>query len=186
MAPTPMVYFAAYHLRTGCCVVGHRQPQPAGLQRLQDRGRRRTLSGDEITDLYARIAEDRLHAAPAPGSAGAARRSSTTTSQRIAADVQLDAPAEDRGRLPATASPASSAPRVLRGDRLRSRCRCTARSTATSRTTIPTRASRRTCADLIQTVQRAGRRARPRLRRRRRPPRRGHHATARSSIPTAS
>ena len=49
-----------------------------------------TLSGKAIDDLYARIAEDRLHDAPSPGQ----RRSSATSAQdyieRIASDVQLD------------------------------------------------------------------------------------------------
>ena len=80
MAPTPMVYFAAYHLRTGCCVVGHRQPQPAGLQRLQDGGRRRDAVRRRDPDLYARIAEDRLHRAATPGNAAAARHRRATTS----------------------------------------------------------------------------------------------------------
>jgi phosphomannomutase/phosphoglucomutase len=40
--------------------VGHRQPQPARLQRLQDRGRRAKPCPGAILDLHARIAEDRL------------------------------------------------------------------------------------------------------------------------------
>ena len=49
-----------------------------------------------------------------------------------------------------------------------------ARSTATSRTTTPIRASPRTCAELIRRVAGRRRRARPGLRRRRRPARRRH------------
>ena len=68
MAPTPMVYFGAYHLRTGCCVSvtgSHNPPDYNGFKIVVGG---ETLSGDAITDLYARIAEDRLHAAAAPGS----------------------------------------------------------------------------------------------------------------------
>ena len=40
-APTPVLYFATYHLNIGSGIDGHRQPQSAGLQRLQDRAWRR-------------------------------------------------------------------------------------------------------------------------------------------------
>jgi hypothetical protein len=82
---------------------GHRQPQPAGLQRLQDRGRRRDPVGDAITDLYARIAEDRLHEAPARRPAAARHR--RRLRQRIAATCSWSGRCGG-GRLPATASPA--------------------------------------------------------------------------------
>ena len=42
MVPTPMVYFAAYHLGTGCACRGHRQPQSARLQRAEDGARAAT------------------------------------------------------------------------------------------------------------------------------------------------
>ena len=41
MVPTPVVYFGAFHLQHRLLHLRHRQPQPAGLQRLQDRDRRR-------------------------------------------------------------------------------------------------------------------------------------------------
>ena len=69
---------------------------------------------------------------------------------RIAGDCSLQRPMKivvDCGNGIAGAS----APAILRALGCRSRS-CTPRSTATSRTTIPTRASRRTCADLIAAV----------------------------------
>ena len=61
MAPTPVVYFGAYHLRAGSCVSvtgSHNPPDYNGFKIVVGG---ETLSGNAITDLYARIAEDRLH-----------------------------------------------------------------------------------------------------------------------------
>ena len=58
----------AYHLRTGCCVAvtgSHNPPDYNGFKIVVGG---ETLSGNAITDLYARIAEDRLHEAATPGS----------------------------------------------------------------------------------------------------------------------
>jgi phosphomannomutase/phosphoglucomutase len=50
-----------------------------------------TLSGDAITDLYARIADDRLHDAEVPGESQR-RDIADAYVERIASDVQLDRP----------------------------------------------------------------------------------------------
>ena len=67
MAPTPVVYFAAYHLRTGSCVsvTGSHNPPDYNGFKVVIAGE--TLSGSAITDLYTRIAEDRLHEAGSLG-----------------------------------------------------------------------------------------------------------------------
>ena len=73
LAPTPVVYFAAYHLRTGSSVAvtgSHNPPDYNGFKIVVGG---ETLSGDAITDLYARITEDRLHQAATPGTPAAAR-----------------------------------------------------------------------------------------------------------------
>jgi phosphomannomutase / phosphoglucomutase len=91
MAPTPVVYFAAYHLRTGSCVSvtgSHNPPDYNGFKIVVGG---ETLSGDAITDLHARIANDRLHDAPEPGSLQQ-RNIDEDYVQRIASDVQLDRP----------------------------------------------------------------------------------------------
>ncbi|CAN5619402.1 phosphomannomutase/phosphoglucomutase [soil metagenome] len=89
MAPTPVVYFGAYFLRTGCCVSvtgSHNPPDYNGFKVVVGG---ETLSGDAIVDLYARIAEDRLHTAPEPG--GCSQRDiADDYVQRIASDVQID------------------------------------------------------------------------------------------------
>src|SRR5690606_31984325 len=89
MVPTPVVYFGAYHLRTGCCVSvtgSHNPPDYNGFKIVVGG---ETLAGDAVTDLYARIAEDRLHTAPAPG--GVTERDiADDYVERIASDVQVD------------------------------------------------------------------------------------------------
>jgi phosphomannomutase / phosphoglucomutase len=91
MAPTPVAYFAAYHLRTGSSVAvtgSHNPPDYNGFKIVVGG---QTLSGDAITDLYARISEERLHHAAAPGSLQQ-REVDTDYIQRIADDVQMDRP----------------------------------------------------------------------------------------------
>jgi phosphomannomutase / phosphoglucomutase len=91
MAPTPVVYFAAYHLRTGSCVSvtgSHNPPDYNGFKIVVGG---ETLSGDAIADLHARIADDRLHDAPEPGTLQQ-RNIDDDYVQRIASDVQLDRP----------------------------------------------------------------------------------------------
>ncbi|MDR0184619.1 phosphomannomutase/phosphoglucomutase [Lysobacter arvi] len=90
LAPTPVVYFGAYHLRAGSCVSvtgSHNPPDYNGFKIVVGG---ETLSGDTITDLYARIAEDRLHL----GDLGSLtqRDISEDYVQRIASDVQIDRP----------------------------------------------------------------------------------------------
>ncbi|WP_192631775.1 phosphomannomutase/phosphoglucomutase [Lysobacter soli] len=90
LAPTPVVYFGAYHLRAGSCVSvtgSHNPPDYNGFKIVVGG---ETLSGDTITDLYARIADDRLHL----GDLGSLvqRDISEDYVQRIASDVQIDRP----------------------------------------------------------------------------------------------
>ena len=89
MVPTPVVYFGAYHLRTGCCVSvtgSHNPPDYNGFKIVVGG---ETLSGAAVTDLYARIAEDRLHTAPTPGGV-TGRDIGDDYVERIASDVQVD------------------------------------------------------------------------------------------------
>ncbi|HST44359.1 MAG TPA: phosphomannomutase/phosphoglucomutase, partial [Luteimonas sp.] len=89
LVPTPVVYFGAYHLRTGCCVsvTGSHNPPDYNGFKIVIGGE--TLSGDAIVDLYARIAEDRLHTAQEPG-ALSQREIDAEYIRRIADDVQID------------------------------------------------------------------------------------------------
>ena len=89
MAPTPVVYFAAYHLRTGSgiAVTGSHNPPDYNGFKIVVGGE--TLSGNAITDLYARIAEDRLHEAGQPGTLQH-REVGEDYVNRISSDVQID------------------------------------------------------------------------------------------------
>jgi phosphomannomutase/phosphoglucomutase len=89
MVPTPVVYFGTFHLRTGCGIAvtgSHNPPDYNGFKVVVGGV---TLSGDAIADLYARIAEDRLHTAESPGML-AQREIDEDYVARIAADVQMD------------------------------------------------------------------------------------------------
>jgi phosphomannomutase/phosphoglucomutase len=89
LAPTPVAYFAAYHLRTGSSVAvtgSHNPPDYNGFKIVIGG---QTLSGDAITDLYTRISEHRLHETATPGSL-LQRDVDADYIQRIADDVQLD------------------------------------------------------------------------------------------------
>ena len=91
MAPTPVVYFAAFHLMSGSCVSvtgSHNPPDYNGFKIVIDG---ETLSGDTITELYELIAEDRLHQADEPGTLQQ-RNVDDDYISRIASDVQLDHP----------------------------------------------------------------------------------------------
>ena len=91
LAPTPVVYYAAFHLRTGTCVAvtgSHNPPEYNGFKVVVGG---ETLSGDAITDLYLRIIEGRLVQAAEPGDYQQ-RDVSADYIQRIADDVQLDRP----------------------------------------------------------------------------------------------
>ncbi len=89
MAPTPVVYFAAYHLRTGSCVsvTGSHNPPDYNGFKVVIAGE--TLSGNAITELYTRIAEDRLHEGGGLGNVQH-RDVSLDYIARIASDVQID------------------------------------------------------------------------------------------------
>jgi len=91
LAPTPVTYFGAFHLRTGCCisVTGSHNPPDYNGFKIVVGGE--TLSGDAITDLYARIADGRLHTAPEPGDA-VQRDIGDAYIERIAGDIQLARP----------------------------------------------------------------------------------------------
>jgi phosphomannomutase/phosphoglucomutase len=91
MAPTPVVYFGAYHLRAGSCVSvtgSHNPPDYNGFKIVVGG---ETLSGDAITDLHDRIAGGRLYNADAPGSVRFQDIGEDYV-QRIANDVQIDRP----------------------------------------------------------------------------------------------
>lgn len=85
LAPTPLVYFASFHLNTGSCVAvtgSHNPPDYNGFK-IVIAGE--TLAEDAIQDLYTRIAEDRL----ATGN-GTLRQRDVAAEyvQRIASDIQ--------------------------------------------------------------------------------------------------
>jgi len=86
---TPMVYFAANVLapRSGIMVTGSHNPPDYNGFKIVIGGE--TLSGDAITALHARIAEDRLHTEPEPGTLSV-RDISDDYVERIASDVQID------------------------------------------------------------------------------------------------
>ncbi|QOY62889.1 phosphomannomutase/phosphoglucomutase [Lysobacter sp. H21R4] len=91
LAPTPLVYFGAFHLKTGSCVSvtgSHNPPDYNGFKIVIDG---ETLSGDAITGLYARIAEGRLHVADSEG-ALEQRDINDDYVQRVATDIQIDRP----------------------------------------------------------------------------------------------
>ncbi len=89
MVPTPVVYFGSFQLQTGCAIAvtgSHNPPDYNGFKIVIGGV---TLSGDAIVDLYARIAEDRLHTAGNPG-AVTNRDIGEDYVERISGDVQID------------------------------------------------------------------------------------------------
>ena len=91
LAPTPVAYFGAYHLRAGSCVAvtgSHNPPDYNGFKIVVGG---QTLSGDAITDLYERIRDNRLYIAGVPGDLQQ-RDIAADYIQRIADDVQLERP----------------------------------------------------------------------------------------------
>jgi phosphomannomutase/phosphoglucomutase len=87
-APTPVVYFATFHLRTGCgiAVTGSHNPPDYNGFKIVVGGE--TLSGQAIQDLYARIAESRLDE-----SGGGGLQTMDIAQdylQRVAEDIQLE------------------------------------------------------------------------------------------------
>jgi len=91
MVPTPVVYFAAYHLRagSGVAVTGSHNPPDYNGFKIVVGGE--TLSGAAIQDLYTRIRDGRLQQA---ASAGSLQQQSVDEDyiRRIADDVQLERP----------------------------------------------------------------------------------------------
>ncbi len=89
MVPTPVVYFGGFQLHTGCAisVTGSHNPPDYNGFKIVIGGE--TLSGDAIVDLYARIAEDRLHTAGHPGVV-TNRDIGDDYVERISGDVQID------------------------------------------------------------------------------------------------
>jgi len=88
-AATPVVYFAAFHLRAGSCVAvtgSHNPPDYNGFKIVIDG---ETLSGDTIQALYARIADDNLYDAPTLGRLDK-RDVSGDYVERIANDIQIE------------------------------------------------------------------------------------------------
>lgn len=91
LAPTPLVYFAAYHLRAGSCVAvtgSHNPPSHNGFKIVIGG---QTLSGADILALHTRISEGRLYQAEAPGELHE-QDVAQDYIQRVAADVQLARP----------------------------------------------------------------------------------------------
>jgi phosphomannomutase / phosphoglucomutase len=89
LAPTPVVYFGSFHLRTGCCVSvtgSHNPPDYNGFKIVVDG---ETLAGDAIQNLYARIAENRLVRSEVAGQS-APRDIKADYIARIAGDVQIE------------------------------------------------------------------------------------------------
>jgi phosphomannomutase/phosphoglucomutase len=87
--PTPIAYFGSFHLRTGCCVEvtgSHNPPDYNGFKIVIDG---ETLSGEAITNLYARIAENRLQRAEGLGLLST-RDIKADYIQRIADDIQIE------------------------------------------------------------------------------------------------
>jgi phosphomannomutase/phosphoglucomutase len=87
--PTPVVYFANFHLRTGCGVSvtgSHNPPDYNGFKIVVDG---ETLAGDAIQNLYARIAENRLHKTEAQGQLSN-RDVTQDYIQRISGDIQIE------------------------------------------------------------------------------------------------
>ena len=88
-APTPLVYFGAYHLRAGSCVSvtgSHNPPDYNGFKIVIDG---ETLAGDAIQKLYQRIAENDLHVADGQGLVS--RRDITQDYiDRVAGDIQIE------------------------------------------------------------------------------------------------
>ena len=90
MAPTPLVYYGAYQLRTGCCVAvtgSHNPPDYNGFKIVLGG---ETLSGDAITDLHRRIAAGQLFTGETGGLE--ARDISGDYVERIASDIKLARP----------------------------------------------------------------------------------------------
>lgn len=88
-APTPLVYFGTYHLRTGCGVAvtgSHNPPDYNGFKIVIDT---ETLSGEAIQDIYKRIVENRLHVSGTLGQLSQRDLKSEYIS-RVSGDIQIE------------------------------------------------------------------------------------------------
>jgi len=88
-AATPVIYFAAFHLRTGSCVAvtgSHNPPDYNGFKIVVGG---ETLSGGAITDLYERISAGKLHTSAEPGLRHE-REVAADYIERIAGDIQIE------------------------------------------------------------------------------------------------
>jgi phosphomannomutase/phosphoglucomutase len=88
LAPTPVVYFGAFQLNTGCCIAltgSHNPPDYNGFKIVVGG---ETLHGGAIQDLYARIAEGRIGS----GGGGGLQQFDIGDDyiSRISGDVQLE------------------------------------------------------------------------------------------------
>lgn len=91
LAPTPLVYFAAYQLRAGSCVAvtgSHNPPDYNGFKIVLGG---ETLSGEAIKALYGRIRDNRLHIAKMRGEMET-RSVADDYVERVAADIQTARP----------------------------------------------------------------------------------------------
>jgi len=91
LAPTPVVYFASHHLRSGNCVAvtgSHNPPDYNGFKMVIAG---QALSGEAVTALYRRITEGRLTLAETPGDYRTQEVGEEYV-RRIADDVQLERP----------------------------------------------------------------------------------------------
>ena len=89
MVPTPLLYFATYHLQTGTGVMltgSHNPPNYNGLKMMIGG---ETLYGDAILALYERLQRHRLHSGT-----GALRRAEVVADYlaRVCGDIRLDRP----------------------------------------------------------------------------------------------
>lgn len=87
--PTPVAYFGAFHLGTGSCIAvtgSHNPPEYNGFKIVVGGD---TLSGDAITGLYTRIAENQLYDAPSMGRVDR-RDISADYVERISNDIQVE------------------------------------------------------------------------------------------------
>ncbi len=92
MVPTPVAYYAAQQLKTGCCVAvtgSHNPPDYNGFKIVVGD---ETLSGAAITDLFEKIESGRLHFSPNKRGTLEQRDVVGDYVQRIADDVQLERP----------------------------------------------------------------------------------------------
>jgi phosphomannomutase/phosphoglucomutase len=89
MVPTPVAYFASYHLRLGSAIAvtgSHNPPDYNGFKIVVDG---ETLSGAAISDLYVRIAEGRMPVAERRGDLDTVDIGQDYV-DRIAGDIQIE------------------------------------------------------------------------------------------------